>query len=247
MRTHISILTVLALALTSCKKDKEAEPASPGSTTGTFKLAIGFHWEDGDFDLANTYADGVGNAIKFSAVKFYLSETHLKNGGNTEADFHDSFILVDATNEGVYTIGTVTPGSFDELGIVIGLDSATNHADPTLAQPPLNDPGMHWSWNPAAGYKFLVLEGRVDDDGDGVIDDGDPVFTYHCATDAALRETTLPFSASVTAGGTMQSHMEVRVNLIIAGVNMLATPSGMGYAAVNAQLMNNLAGALEVE
>ncbi|MBS1580823.1 MAG: hypothetical protein JST66_01350 [Bacteroidetes bacterium] len=247
MKNNMILSAALLVLATGCKKDKEPEPTPSDSTTATFRLGIGFHWQGDDFDIANTYADGAGNAIKFTAVRFYLSETHLNNGASTIADFHHSFILADAAEEGEYTIGTVPAGSYDELGIVIGLDSATNHADPTLAEAPLNDPDMHWSWNPEVGYKFLVLEGRIDDDGNGVVDDNDPVFTYHCATDDALRNITLPFNASAAAGGILEGHMEVRMNVIVSGVDMLTTQSGMGYEAINAQLMDNLTTALEVE
>jgi hypothetical protein len=37
------------------------------------------------------------------------------------------------------------------------------------------------------------------------------------------------------------------VDELVTGVDMLATPVGMGYEPVNIQLMDNLAGALEIE
>jgi len=247
MNKYLLMIAALALVAVGCKKDKEEEPAPSPATTGTFKISLGFHWGVSDFDLDETYADGMGHAIKFSAVKFLLSETHLENNGSIIADFHQSFILADASNEQVYTVGTMNPGSYDHLDIVLGLDSATNHADPTLASAPLNDPTMHWSWNPAAGYKFLVLEGRVDDDGDGVVDDTDPAFTYHCATEPAKREASLHASGSIAAGGSLIQHIHVRMNYFVTGVDMLATPIGMGYTPINVQLMDNLTGALEID
>ncbi len=249
--TKIAVmLTALAVSIAACKKDDD-EPAAtptPAPTTATFKIEYGFHWGVGDFDLANTYTDGNGHAIRFTSVRFYFGEPHLANAGTEVAHFHETYFLADAsTPEGEFNVGSINPGSFDELELVIGLDSATNHGDPTLAEEPLNDPGMHWSWNPAAGYKFLLLEGRVDDDGDGVVDAGDPEFMYHCATDDALREAALPFTGSVAAGGTLAPHLEVLMDQLVIGVDMLATPTGMGYDAVNAQLMDNLAAGLEVE
>ena len=208
---------------------------------------MGFHWGAPDFELGETYADGAGHAIQISALKFYLSEMHLESGGNIIADFHDSFILADAETEGTFTVGTASPGSFDNVEIVIGLDSATNHADPTLAEAPLNDPSMHWAWNPAAGYKFLLLEGRVDDDGDGVVDAADPQFTYHCATDAAIRAVSSAHSGTITAGSTTSMHLHLNVDALVTGVDMLATQMGMGYEAVNGQLMDNLAASMEIE
>lgn len=246
--TNLTFLAAsAALVLTACKKDEEDPPVNNTPTTGTVHLSLGFHWGDPDFVIGQTYTDGAGHAIQVNALKFFLSETHLENSGSIIADFHDSFILADAAEEGSFILGAASPGSFDHVEIVIGLDSATNHADPTMAEAPLDDASMHWSWNPAAGYKFLLLEGRVDDDGDGVVDSGDPTFTYHCATDAALREAQLGFTGSVAAGGTLAPHMEIRMNLLVAGVDMLATQMGMGYEPINVQLMDNLVSSLEIQ
>lgn len=244
----IALLTAGTLSVTACKKDSADPPATPSTpTTGTVKINLGYHWGVPEFVLGTTYTDGAGHAVQFSALKFFLSETHLESGGNVIADFHDSFILADAAEEASHTVGTAAPGSFDHVEIVIGLDSGTNHADPTLAEAPLNDPSMHWSWNPAAGYKFLVLEGRVDDDGDSVVDAADPAFVYHCATDDAIRTLSAAHAGTITAGGSTSMHVHVRVNELVNGVDMLATPMGMGYEPVNIQLMDNLVNAMEVE
>jgi len=243
----VALLAAIAVGVSACKQDDEDPPVTAAPTTGTIKINLGFHWGSPEFELGETYTDGAGHAIQISTLKFFLSETHLESGGNVIADFHDSFILADAAEESTHTIGTASPGTFDNVEIVIGLDSATNHADPTLAEEPLNDPSMHWAWNPAEGYKFLLLEGRVDDDGDGVVDAGDPEFSYHCATDAAIREISSAFSGTITAGATTSMHLHLHVDELVNGVDMLATPGGMGYDAVNAQLMDNLAAGLEVE
>ncbi len=117
-------------------------------------------------------------------------------------------------------------------------------SDPTLAEAPLNDPSMHWAWNPAAGYKFLLMEGRVDDDGDGVVDASDPTFTYHCATDDLLTEDVLDFHADIVAGATLSKHVEIQVDVLMTGIDVVATPVGMGAEAVNQALMQNLASAI---
>jgi hypothetical protein len=246
--TNLTFLAAsAALVLTACKKDEEDPPVNNTPTTGTVHLSLGFHWGDPDFVIGQTYTDGAGHAIQVNALKFFLSETHLENSGSIIADFHDSFILADAAEEGSFILGAASPGSFDHVEIVIGLDSATNHADPTMAEAPLDDASMHWSWNPAAGYKFLLLEGRVDDDGDGVVDSGDPTFTYHCATDDAIRLLSAAHAGTITAGAATSMHVHLHVDQLVNGVDMLATQMGMGYEPINAQLMDNLAASLEVE
>lgn len=250
MNKQLLLLAAIAVTLGACKKDEEETPApaQPAASTGTFKIDFGFHWGAGDFDLANTYTDGNGHAVKFTTVKFYLSHTELMNGTSAVAHFHNNYMIFDgATPHGSQTVGSISPGSVTQLRFTIGLDSLTNHADPLTAAYPLNIPGMHWSWNPAAGYKFLNLEGRVDDDGDGVVDNDDPTFTYHCATDNARRERALAFAGAVAAGGTLAPHLEIRMDLLVTGVDMLASPMAMGYEPTNVDLMDNLMTALVIE
>lgn len=246
----IAFLLATAMGITACKKDDEDPPTptpTPTPTTGTIKVNLGFHWGTPEFELGGTYADGAGHAIQITTLKFFLSETHLENAGTVIADFHDSFILADAGEESSHTVGTANPGSFDHVEITIGLHDEINHGDPTTAEPPLNDATMHWNWNPAAGYKFLVIEGKVDDDGDGTVDAGDPDITYHCATDDALRVLSADHSGTITAGGTINMHVHLHVDDLVSGIDMLATPLAMGYEPVNVQLMDNLAAALEIE
>lgn len=241
----LAIVTALTVGITGCRKDED--PPTPTPTTGTFNLGIGFHWGANDFDMAQTYTDGAGNAIMFTAIKFYLSDFHLENNGATVGDFHGKTLLLSAVEEGTYTIGSMNPASADELGLSLGLDSAANHADPTQAAAPLNDPDMHWAWNPAAGYKFLVVEGRVDNDGTGIVESDDPVFAYHCATDDALRGVNLPATVTFTAGSISYLHLHVGVGSLLDGVNTLTTPDGMGYEPVNAALLDNLVAGMEIE
>lgn len=242
-------LAATAIVFTGCKKDEDppADHDHGGTAaTATVELDFGFHYGAADFDLANTYTDGNGHAVQFTAIKFYMSDIHfVDDAGAAVAEFHDTYLLLDAaTPEVTYTLGQVTGSHIHEAHVSLGLDSATNHADPTLAEAPLNDPSMHWAWNPAAGYKFLLLEGRVDDDGDGVVDASDPTFTYHCATDDLLTEDVLDFHLDITAGATLSKHVEVMVDVLMTGVDVVATPVGMGADPVNVTLMQNLASAI---
>ena len=49
--------------------------------------------------------------------------------------------------------GTVTGSDFVGVKFAIGVPFELNHANPLLAQPPLDDAAMHWHWR--SGYKFL--------------------------------------------------------------------------------------------
>ena len=49
--------------------------------------------------------------------------------------------------------GTVATSDFAGVKFTIGVPFDMNHANPLLAQPPLDDAAMHWHWR--SGYKFL--------------------------------------------------------------------------------------------
>ena len=245
MRSKIMLLAALSLSLVTCKKDED-EPEPTPATTGTFSASFGFHWGGPDFELGTTYADGAGNAIVVDTLMFFLSDFHLMNAGSIVGDFHDKVVLVSAEEESIVVIGTMSASSVDTIHVTLGLESALNHADPATAEPPLDDATMHLG-STAAGYTFLLLEGRVDDDGDGTVDAGDPVFLYRCATDAALREIEAPLATSVSAGSNTINHIHMHVDELFTGINTLATPWATGYDPINQQLMDNLAIATEAE
>ncbi|MEO8066125.1 MAG: MbnP family protein [Flavobacteriales bacterium] len=247
------LLAALFVANTGCKKDEDPpvddHDHGGGSATATVEMEFGFHYGTNDFDLANSYFDGASHAVQFTTIKFFVSGIHFVDDAQVEvAAFPDTYLLLDAaTPEVAYTLGDVTGTHIHEAHFNLGLDSATNHADPTLAAAPLNDPTMHWAWNPAEGYKFLLVEGRVDDDGDGTVDINDPTFSYHCATDALLGEDEVEYHADITAGATISKHIEVQVDVLMMGIDALATPMGMGAEPVNVSLMQNLATAITVD
>jgi hypothetical protein len=234
----------MTVAAIGCKKD-DKDP-DPEPTTGTLATNLGYHWGVPDLELGETYTDASGHAIQFDTVKFFISAFRVSSNGSWLAEFPDKVILADATEEALFDIGTMAPGSFDAVQVVIGLDSTTNHADPATAATPLNDMTMH-TGSTTTGYDFLLIEGRVDDDGTGVVDADDPVFSYRCSTDSARRELTAAHSGHITAGESTYFHMHLHVDELLDGVDMLVTPTTTGYSALSQQLMDRMVTCLEVE
>lgn len=60
-------------------------------------------------------------------------------------------------------VGTARDSEFDAVRFTIGVPFALNHANPMLAEPPLDDSAMHWYWR--SGYKFL--RSGISNSGDG--------------------------------------------------------------------------------
>jgi hypothetical protein len=253
MNTYKALLGLLIVSsLQACKDDAPASPSDPSTPTGQadLRMEVGFHFGSGDFDLANTYTDGEGRAIRFTTLRFFMSNLLLQSdAGDAILEDREVVWLVDAaTGDTAFTITDLPTGLVHTLRMNLGLDSAVNHSDPMQYDAaPLNDATMHWGWNPAVGYKFLQMEGHYDDDDDGVVDASDPTFSYHCASDAMRRELILPLEVDVVAGGTATRHVEVFVDRIMQSVNTMATPMAHGGGAVNTALMQNLVGSFEVE
>jgi hypothetical protein len=248
--SKLGLLAMIALSVTACKKDEEETPAptpTPTPTTGTVKLGFTFSHGTNPFNINSTYQDGAGNTIRFDKVKFYASNFHLSDDAGAEVGhFHDTFLLIDgAAASNVFTLGTVNPAHVHEVEFTLGLDAETNHADPTVAEAPLNIPEMHWSWNPTAGYKFLNMEGHVDLNGDGDVDDAeDGTFTYHCATDAMARTAMVDAHMDVVAGGTVTIQAQVNMAVVLQSVNLAANSVAMGGGPNNAAAMNALVNAI---
>lgn len=184
MKTYIySILTLMLgiSILSSCKKDKDEndEPVE----SGTFlKMDLYHSWSDADFAYDAVY-DVNGTLVKFTEIRYYLSNfVGMSDDMTTMTDF-GQYLLIDAGVGGVQDLGRSELAHLHMLNFHVGLDEETNHQDPTIADEPLNDPLMHWGWNPAGGYKFIKIEGERDRLGNGNYEP----FSIHVATDPMLR------------------------------------------------------------
>ncbi|MBL7945547.1 MAG: hypothetical protein JNN32_05740, partial [Flavobacteriales bacterium] len=76
---NLAIIATMALAITACKKDEEAPSPSnstPTPTTGTVNMGFNLFVGNDALDLNTLYQDGAGHAIRFTKVKFYVSNVH---------------------------------------------------------------------------------------------------------------------------------------------------------------------------
>lgn len=247
MKNSFIALALLALGITACKKEKDEHDHGGGGGTALATISMKFNLVHGAsaFDINTNYIDGAGHAMRFSTLKFYASDFRLvDDAGNTVADYGGKALLIDGTTpNAAYELGSMSHGHVHDVHFKLGLNATLNHADPTVAPHPLNIPGMHWSWNPAAGYKFLNMEGHVDGNGDGDFDDvEDKTFTYHCATDALLREDHVHWHADVHGNTTLEAKVDVAV--LLMGLDLLTNSVAMGANPNCVAAMNNLAAAV---
>ena len=153
------LLFAIILFTTSCKKEESAVKNT--------KQVLDFHWHSkvGSNDASYGVQFTTNNGIKFkiSDWRYYVSNFTLIKDDGTEYPITDKVFLIDIANED-YSLDSVPVGNYRGFKFTVGLDSATNHKDPTLnpASRPLalQSPSIHWSWN--SGYIFMKIEGKYD-------------------------------------------------------------------------------------
>ncbi|MEM7657988.1 MAG: MbnP family protein [Bacteroidota bacterium] len=191
-------LSLLALLFAQgCRQDGCTDPTAINynpdateSTDCTFpSLMLHFHPVVGDEDLTlgETYEIN-GVKARIDLASFYVSGISV--GADGEFDENpDTYLLVKA-DQMMYDVGQITAGHKHMLRFRLGIDSLTNHADPTQYEDSnplaLQSPSMHWNWD--AGYRFLNIGGEVDTDGDGEVDS---LLEYHIGKDAFARMVML--------------------------------------------------------
>jgi hypothetical protein len=246
---YLAILAALPIAFTACKKDEEAPAPTPVPTTGTVNMAFNLFVGDSPLDLSANYQDGAGHAIKFTKVKFYVSNVHLMDDNEVVlGHYEDTYILVDASNvNNTFTLGSLSPAEVHGAEITFGLGPDVNNSDPLTMEAPLNDPDMMWAWSTSAGRMFLKLEGRVDGNNDGDLEDSeDPTFLYHCLNlnDDLLRETHVHVHADVTAGATSTLSTKVDLGVVVSGLDLLMNPEAMDGGSQCVLAMDSLAASI---
>jgi len=134
-----------------------------------------------------------GLNVRFNQIRFYVSDVNLVT--STE-NFASEGILLATEAPKLDELGELKVGDLQEVKFNIGVDSVNNHADPALqpADSPLSADSpdiQHWNWT--AGYKFFLIEGAVDVNGDGEYEpDASETMSIHCGFDFNLKNIALP-------------------------------------------------------
>jgi uncharacterized repeat protein (TIGR04052 family) len=168
MMWHTSVLTISLLAV-GCGAGTQPVSLRVAAVVGTEPFACGrtYHglgatgtdWDPSDFrlyvhDLRLLGADG-------REVPLELDEDGVwQHAGVALLDFEDgSGGCANGTAATHATLdGRAPAGEYRGVRFRIGVPFASNHADASVAAPPLDVSGLFWDW--LAGYKFVRIEGR---------------------------------------------------------------------------------------
>ncbi|MBP7514542.1 MAG: hypothetical protein KA791_08350 [Flavobacteriales bacterium] len=236
----LALLAALAVGFTACKKDdeepEETHEHNEVAHNATIRMSFSFIQGENAFTLDSIAHDSLGHALKLDMLKFYIGGGHATNDEEVEVGaFEDARLLVDASTTNDLLLGPIYASHIHEFHLDLGLDSATNHADFATAEAPLNDPAMYL--NATDGYKFLVITGHADADGDGTFE---TAFSYACGTDALLTDAHVHAHHDIVEGETFTAMATVDLLALFTGIDVIAHPNASGGEEVNARLMENL-------
>jgi hypothetical protein len=202
--TVLGLALCLSMLATGCKREGCTDPLSTNydpkakvddgtCVYPTPTLSLHFNHRVGTlpFSTDSVYQDSSGRRFSLDKARFYLSGPALltDNGVVPIA----KYLQVVAGQNVNYSLGEVAEEHINGFRFDIGVDSVTNHSDPSLfpddhALSLLSPTQDHWTWN--VGYVFLKIEGLADTSAamNGV---PDQPFGMHIATDPLLSEVSL--------------------------------------------------------
>lgn len=237
----------LFLALFSCKKKDEPQPQEEPfnqNITLNFNLLVG----DKKADFASVYTTDAGQRFTFSALRYYVSNIRLVKNDGSEHAISGKYLLV-STDSLKHDLGQVPGGQYRGIKFAIGIDSATNHKDPTvypLKHPlAIQSPNMHWSWN--SGYIFFSIEGTCDT----TLNNSDTLtygqfskgMFYHVGMDPLYKQVDIGNSSfTLSKDNPFMLNIKVDINKLLVGIDIRKENRShtMGSMPLATRVANNI-------
>ncbi len=239
----LSALSLLAaLGASACAPN----PGMPGDPPGTMRISFRGVVGDRPFSCGQRYA-GIGTSraeITPADFRLYVYDVQLVRRDGTRVpfelvddgafqgrgvallDFEDGTGTCETGSPETRThlLGRAPSGDYTGVAFKVGVPESLNHLDAPTAAPPLNIPGMWWSWS--GGYKFARIEVRTS---------ANPFFYFHLGATSCMGTIGNGFSCAygnrgeVVLNGMDLSRDAVRVDLaaLLAGVDVNRAPDGM--------------------
>jgi hypothetical protein len=183
-----------------------------------------------------------GKKVLLDRAQFYVSDISLRRADNSSVLLSDKYLLVNANAPTAeHNLGTWPIESVQGSTLHLGITKAVNHSDPAIypAGHPLapQNPSMHWGW--AAGYRFIAMEGKVDNDGDGV---PETVFEFHNVGDDFYKAVEMSGTATA-ANGALHLRYTLNYAQLFKNLSMTGNLIQHGNAPLNVAMNNNAVGA----
>jgi hypothetical protein len=178
--------------------------------------------------------------VLLSRAEFYVSEAEIHHADGTVMPLTDKYLLVNAkTPAHEFDLGLWAIDAAHGATLHLGVPQSVNHNDPAAwpSNHPLapQNPSMHWGWS--AGYRFMAIEGKVDNNNDGV---PETVFEFHNLGDALYKTVTLS-GMRVAENGVLHLHFVLDYAQLFKNMAMTGNLIHHGSATMNINMMNNAA------
>lgn len=181
-----------------------------------------------------------GKKVILSRAEFYISEIEFKKEDDAAMPLPDTYILVNAGKPGVeYKLGEYPMQAAKKMILHFGVPASVNHLDPAtyFSGHPLafQDPSMHWGWT--SGYRFIALEGMIDNDNDGI---PETVFEIHSLGDALYTKAEVEGYLSAKDGN-LHVDMTLDYAQLFKDIAMKGNLIQHGSSSLNAKVLSNAA------
>ncbi|MBN8679267.1 MAG: T9SS type A sorting domain-containing protein [Chitinophagales bacterium] len=178
--------------------------------------------------------------IKLTRAEFYISEVEIHHPDSMVMPLTDQYLLVNAKNPTAeFDLGAWPVEAAHGVTLHLGVPQAVNHLDPASypANHPLapQNPSMQWGWT--AGYRFMAIEGKVDNNGDGIPETS---FEFHNLGDALYKTLDLT-GMEEASNGVLHLHFVLDYAQLFKNMAMTGNLIQHGSAAPNVNMMNNAA------
>ncbi|MFN0175472.1 MAG: MbnP family protein [Saprospiraceae bacterium] len=178
--------------------------------------------------------------IKLTRAEFYISELEIHHPDSMIMPLTDQYLLVDAKNPTAeFNLGIWPIDAAHGVTLHLGVPATVNHNDPAgyPDNHPLapQNPTMHWGWS--AGYRFMAIEGQVDNNNDGV---PETAFEFHNLFDELYRALELT-GMKEAENGVLHLHFVLNYAQLFKNMAMTGTLIQHGKFANNVAMMNNAA------
>jgi len=178
--------------------------------------------------------------VKITRAEFYISAIEVQHSDNAPILLTDQYLLVDAADPLVeFDLGVWPVDAAQGVTLHLGVPPDVNHLDPTTypAGHPLapQNPTMHWGW--AAGYRFMAIEGQVDNNNDGV---PETIFEFHNVGDELYKTVEL-VGVETAENGVLHLHFVLDYAKLFRNMTMSGNVIHHGATTMNVSMMNNSA------
>lgn len=240
------LISLIVLCFVSCNKPYPVDPSAETGASMTGEIHPYFASQQLSLDSVYTLTDGT--KIKVTDLKFYSSNVKLDDQVLLDYPLFD-FRVRGKTwfkKTGLTSVGSI-------LTFGIGVDSASNHDDPSAFPNESwlnisNSNDMYWSWS--QGFIFVKIEGKADTIVDAT-DNFDLSFAYHLGSDTYFNDGE-QFNVNVFPSSQDAYKFQLKLDIKAFFENLnhpidisteYFTHSSASQAALNLKVQQNFAGA----